>query len=226
MSTGEGTLRAATTLGAAVGVFGVSFGVVATSADIPVPMACALSLLVFTGATQFAAVTVVASGGSALAAVGSGLLLGLRHIGYGLALDRRLPRSLTRRLLSAQFLIDESTAMATAQADDRLAERAFWATGLAVFVCWNVGTLAGAIFGSVIGHPETLGLDAIFPAAFLALVAPLLRRRDGRVAVLAGGAIAAVLVPLAPAGVPVVVAAAGAVPAVLLRGRAAGEAAP
>ena len=111
--------RAAVTLGAAVGVFGVSFGVVATGAGLSVPMACAFSLFVFTGATQFATVGVLASGGSPLAAIASGLLLGARHIGYGLALHRLLPPAGRRRLLAAQFLIDESTALATTQPDRR-----------------------------------------------------------------------------------------------------------
>src|SRR5919106_4847411 len=100
-------VRSALALGAAVGVFGVSFGVIAIGAGLSVPMACAMSLFVFTGATQFAAVSVIATGGSPLSAVGSGLLLGLRHIGYGLALDRTLPRATRRRLVAAQFLIDE-----------------------------------------------------------------------------------------------------------------------
>jgi 4-azaleucine resistance transporter AzlC len=212
-------LRSSFALGAAVGVFGVSFGVLATSADVSVPMACAMSLFVFTGATQFAAVSVVASGGSPLSAVGSGLLLGLRHIGYGLALDRTLPRSPHRRLPAAQFLIDESTAMALAQPDPDDARRAFWATGLAVFGCWNAGTLVGALFGSVLGDPATLGLDAVFPAAFLALLVPLVRTVDGRLAAATGALIGLVLVPLLAAGLPIVLAAAGAIPAALLRGR-------
>jgi len=198
------------TLGAAVGVFGVSFGVVATGAGLSVPMAGAMSLFVFTGATQFAAVGVIDSGGSALAALGSGLLLGARHIGYGLALRRKLLPSRRRRLLAAQLLIDESTAMAVAQDDRRDAEGAFWWAGLSVFIAWNIGTLVGALFGDALGDPETLGLDAVFPAAFLALLVPFLRRRDGRAATVAGAAIGLALVPFAPAGGPIIAAAAGA----------------
>jgi 4-azaleucine resistance transporter AzlC len=204
-------LRPAITLGIAVGVFGVSFGVLASGdADLPIATTCALSLCVFTGASQFAAVSVIAEGGTAAAALGPALLLGLRHIGYGLSLDRTLRRSLPYRLLAAQFLIDESTAMATAQDDPEQGTRAFWAAGLSVFVFWNLGTLIGAIFGSVLGEPETLGLDAIFPAAFLALLVPLLRGPDARVAAVSGAVIALVLVPLTPAGVPILAGAAGA----------------
>jgi 4-azaleucine resistance transporter AzlC len=210
-------LRSALALGAAVGVFGVSFGVIAISAGLSVPMACAMSVFVFTGATQFAAVSVIASGGSPLSAIGSGLLLGLRHIGYGLALERTMRPESRRRLAAAQFLIDESTAMALAQPDPVDARRAFWSAGLSVFGFWNAGTLIGALFGSVLGDPATLGLDAVFPAAFLALIVPLLRERDGRLAALTGAAIAVVLVPLVAAGLPIVLAALGAVPVVALR---------
>lgn len=202
--------RAAVTLGAAVGVFGVSFGVVATGAGLSVPMACAFSLFVFTGATQFAAVGVLASGGSPVAAIATGLLLGARHIGYGLALHPLLPRSRRRRLLAAQFLIDESTAMATAQTDKRNAAGAFWWAGLSVFVAWNLGTAVGAVFGDALGDPADLGLDAVFPAAFLALLAPHLRDAGGRAAALSGAALALALVPFTPAGVPIVAGAIGA----------------
>ena len=206
-------------LGVAVGVFGVSFGVIAVGAGLSVPMACAMSLFVFTGATQFAAVSVIDSGGSPLSAVGSGLLLGLRHIGYGLSLDRTLPRERRRRLAAAQFLIDESTAMALAQPDPDDGRRAFWSAGLSVFVFWNAGTLVGAMFGSVLGDPATLGLDAVFPAAFLALIVPLLRERDGRLAAATGAVIATALVPLVAAGLQIVLAALGAVPVTALRRR-------
>lgn len=208
--------RASITLGAAVGVFGVSFGVVATGAGLSVAMACAMSFLVFTGATQFAAIGVLASGGSAIAAIGTGLLLGARHVGYGLSLRKSLRGPTLRRMLAAQLVIDESTAMAVGQTNSTDADRAFWWTGVAVFVCWNIGTLVGAAFGDALGDPQALGLDAVFPAAFLALLVPLLRRRDGRVSAAAGAAIGLVLVPFAPAGVPIVVAAAGAVLGALL----------
>ncbi len=210
-------LRSALALGAAVGVFGVSFGVIAVGAGLSVPMAGAMSLFVFTGATQFAAVSVIDSGGSPLSAVGSGLLLGLRHIGYGLSLDRTLPPEPTRRLAAAQFLIDESTAMALAQPDPADGRRAFWSAGLSVFGFWNAGTLVGALFGSVLGDPATLGLDAVFPAAFLALIVPLLRECDGRLAAATGALIAVALVPLVAAGLPIVLAATGAVAITALR---------
>jgi 4-azaleucine resistance transporter AzlC len=206
-------------LGLAVGVFGVSFGVLATTAGLSVGQACVMSVLVFTGASQFAAIGVLGSGGSLGSALGSALLLAARNAAYGVAMAPTLSRRpLGRRLLAAQLVIDESTAMATAQPGRRAREEAFWATGVAVFVCWNVGTVLGAVAGDAIGDPEALGLDAAFPAGFVALAVPHLRTRQGRVAAACGAAIALVLIPLAPAGVPIVAAALGIVPAVLFGG--------
>ena len=210
-------------LGAAVGVFGVSFGVLATTAGLTVAQACVMSVFAFTGASQFAAVGVLGAGGSLGSAFGSALLLAARNAAYGVALAPTLARrSLGRRLLAAQLVIDESTAMATAQAGRRAREHAFWATGLAVFVFWNVGTALGAVAGDAIGDPEALGLDAAFPAGFVALAVPHLRSYQGRVAATCGAVIALALIPLAPAGVPIVAAALGVVPAVLFAPRAAG----
>lgn len=203
-------------LGLAVGVFGVSFGVLATTAGLSAAQACALSVLVFTGASQFAAVGVLEAGGSLGSAFGSALLLAARNAAYGVALAPTLAgRTLGRRLLAAQLVIDESTAMATAQRGKRAREDAFWATGVAVFVCWNVGTALGAVAGDAIGDPEALGLDAAFPAGFVALAVPHLGSRRGKVAAVSGALIALALIPLAPAGVPIVAAALGVVPALL-----------
>lgn len=208
--------RDAVLLGLAVGVFGLSFGALATTAGLSVAKACALSLLVFTGASQFAVVGVVVAGGTVGAAVASALLLAARNGAYGVALAPLLrERSLARRLLAAQLTIDETTAMATAQTGSTRARDAFWWTGASVFVAWNLGTLAGALGGDAIGDPETLGLDAAFPAGFIALAVPHVRARRGRVAAIAGALIALVLIPLTPAGTPILAAALGVIPAVL-----------
>jgi predicted branched-subunit amino acid permease len=151
-------LRPAITLGVAVGVFGVTFGVLAASAGVTVAQAVVLSLLTFTGASQFAVVGVVASGGTAAAALGSALLLAARNGAYGLALARTIRGGIGRRLLAAHLLIDESTAMSVGQDDPEHAQGAFWATGLAVFVCWNLGTLIGALGGRAVGDPTALGV--------------------------------------------------------------------
>jgi 4-azaleucine resistance transporter AzlC len=206
-------------LGAAVGLFGVTFGVLATTAGLSVAQACVMSLLVFTGASQFAAVGVIGSGGSPASAMASALLLASRNGIYGLALHRVLQGRLLRRLGAAHLVIDESTAMALGQDDARHAEGAFWVAGLSVFVFWNLGTVAGALGGTALGDPEVWGLDAAFPAGFIVLAAPHVRSTDGRIAAVAGAAIALVAVPLLPAGMPIVVASLGAGVALLWRAR-------
>ena len=122
---------------------------------------------------------------------------------------RDLDGPLGRRLVAAQLTIDESTAMATAQDDPDARRAAFWITGCAVYVCWNVGTLIGALAGEAI-NPETFGLDAAFPAGFVAMLAPHLRTRIGRQVAILGALICLVLVPYAPIGVPILCAAAAA----------------
>jgi 4-azaleucine resistance transporter AzlC len=210
--------RDALAIGFGVGVFGLTFGVLAVSAGLSPLQAQAMSLLVFTGASQFAAVGVVDSGGTTAAALASALLLAARNGLYGLALSGTVKGGRLRRLLSAQLVIDESAAMASAQTDPERAQQAFYLTGLSVFVFWNLGTLIGAIGGNAIGDPETYGLDAAFPAGFVALMAPHLRKRPGLVAALVGGAVAIVAVPLLPAGAPILAASLGVIPAfVVLR---------
>ena len=203
--------------GAAVGLVGVTFGVLATTAGLSSAKAMAMSLLVFTGASQFAAVSVIDGGGSPISAVGSALLLGARNALYGMRLSPLLARLRGWRVPSAQLVIDESTAFAVNQDDDRSALEAFFATGLAVFVFWNLGTLVGVQLGAVIGDPETWGLDAAFPASFVALLGPQVATTPGRVAAIAGAAIAVAAVPLTPAGAPILLAALGVVPALLVR---------
>jgi len=204
-------LSASLTLGIAVGVFGAVFGVGAVSAGASVTQACVTSLLVFTGASQFSAVSVVAAGGSTGAALGGAMLLAARNTVYGLTLapivgSRAATTSWGRRLVAAQFTIDETTAVATAQtrADDQ--RYAFWTTGITVYVCWNVATLVGALAGSAI-DPETYGLDAAFPAGFVAMVAPHLRHRSGLLAGVLAAIICIALIPLTPVGVPILCAA-------------------
>lgn len=213
-------VRDAVVLGAAVGVFGATFGVLASESGVSTAKACAMSLLVFTGASQFASVSIIGAGGSAVTAVTSALLLAARNGVYGLALAPRLRSRGLRRVLGAQLVIDESTAMAMAQDDDSDAEGAFWATGLAVFVAWNLGTLVGAIAGNAIGDPRALGLDAAFPAGFVALIVPQLRDAGRRLAAFLGAGIAVVAIPLARPGVPILLAAPAAVIALAVVSRA------
>jgi 4-azaleucine resistance transporter AzlC len=215
------TLSRAAGIGIAVGVYGVSFGVLAVAGGLSVAQACVMSMLVFTGASQFAAVGVLAGGGGAVAAMGPAVVLALRNAAYGLSLAPILHGRLRRRALAAQLVIDETTAMARAEDEPAAARRAFLATGLSVWLCWNAGTAVGALLGGVLGDPQALGLDAMFPAAFLALLAPQLRRPGAPVAAVAGALIAVALVPATRAGVPVIAALAAVVPGVLLARRAA-----
>ena len=127
-------------IGIAVGVYGVSFGVLAVAGGLSVAQACVMSMLVFTGASQFAAVGVLAGGGGALAAMGPAVVLALRNAAYGLSLAPILHGRLRRRALAAQLVIDETTAMARAEDDPAAARRAFLATGVSVWLCWNAGT--------------------------------------------------------------------------------------
>lgn len=215
-------VTASIVLGLAVGVFGVSFGVLAVATGLSAAQACAMSLLVFTGASQFAVVGVIGSGGSTPAAVGSALLLAARNGAYGLSLSRHITGRLPTRLVAAQLVIDESTAMSTAQRSPEARRTGFWMAGASVFVFWNLGTLLGALGGDAIGDPARYGLDAAFPAGFVALVVPHLKSLDGRLAAVIGAAVALILVPVAPAGVPVLAASA----AVLVGLRAPATTAP
>jgi predicted branched-subunit amino acid permease len=203
-------------VGVAVGTYGVAFGAASVAAGLSTLQTCLLSLLAFTGGTQFAVIGVVAGGGGIVAALGSGLLLGSRNALYAMRMAPLLGVSGVRRLLAAHGTIDESTAMAVGQRDPALARTAFWWTFGSVFVVWNVGTLLGAAGASAFGDPAKFGLDAVVPAAFLALLAP--RLRDGRIerrVAIGGAVIAAALIPITPPGVPVLAATA----ALVLAGR-------
>jgi 4-azaleucine resistance transporter AzlC len=208
-----GYRRNAVVLSLAVGVVGVTFGVFAVDAGLSVWQALAMSTFVFTGASQFAAVSVVGGGGSPVSAVGSALLLAARNALYGPVVAPTLGLRGWRRLVGAHFVIDETTAMATAEQDPDHARGAFRYTAVWLFLLWVGGTAVGAVAGNAVGDPEAWGLDAAFPAAFVALLLPHLRQRPGRVAAVLGGAIALVAVPLVPAGVPILLAALAVFPA-------------
>ena len=197
---------ASATVGMVIGAFGAVFGVAAVSAGSSVLQACVMSLLVFTGASQYSAVSVVADGGSTAAALSSSLLLASRNAVYGLTMARVLGGSLTRRLVAAHLVLDESTAMATAQTGRRHQATAFWVTGATVFVFWNLGTLGGALLGSEI-DTSRWGLDAAVPAGFVAMVWPQYATRDGRIAGLLGAIVCLVTIPFVPIGMSVLCAA-------------------
>ena len=188
---------------AATGAYGVSFGAVGVAAGLSVAQTCALSLLLFSGASQFALAGVVASGGAPLAGALSAVLLGTRNALYGIRLGPLLGLRGWRRFVGAQVVIDESTAMAVGQPGPELARVGFWTTGVGVFVLWNTATAIGAVVGDTLGDPRAYGLDAAVSAAFLALLWPRLSTPAARLASLLAAALAIGAVPLAPAGVPV-----------------------
>jgi predicted branched-subunit amino acid permease len=190
----------------ATGVYGVSFGAVAGSAGLSVLQTCALSLLMFTGASQFALVGVVVAGGPPLSGALTAVLLGTRNTLYGLRLAPLLAWRGVRRLGAAHLVIDESTAMSATRDSTPAARLGFLTTGVGVFVCWNGFTALGALAGEAIGDPRTYGLDAAVGAAFLALLWPRLHDTANRLVGLCAAALATGLVPLAPAGVPVLAA--------------------
>jgi len=198
----SGVLRDAAGIGLAVGAFGLSYGAIAVASGFTVLQTCALSALMFTGASQFALVGVIGGGGSLVAGALTALLLGGRNALYGLRLSSLLRVHGARRAVAAQFVIDESAAMGLARG-----RAGFWATGVTVFACWNAGTAAGALGGEALSDPSAYGLDAAAPAAFLALLAPRLAGRSAQRTALAAAAAALIAAPLTPAGVPVLVAA-------------------
>jgi predicted branched-subunit amino acid permease len=195
----------------ATGLYGISFGALSVVSGLTVAQTAALSLLLFSGGSQFALIGVVAAGGSPLAAVATSTLLGARNMLYGAVVAPLLDVRGWRRLAAAQITIDESTAVAVGQREPAAVRAGFWATGLGVFVLWNVFTLVGALAGDALGDPRAWGLDAAAGAAFLALVWPRLAER--RAQVVAGLAVVATLalVPFTPAGIPVLAAAAVAI---------------
>ncbi|ANH39045.1 AzlC protein [Nocardioides dokdonensis FR1436] len=204
----------------ATGTYGVSFGAVSVASGLSVAQTCALSLLMFTGASQFAMVGVVASGGAPVSAVATAWLLGTRNTLYGLRLGPLLAWRGRRRALAAHLLIDESTAMSVTRPTIDQARLGFLVTGGGIFVLWNLFTLLGAIGGTVLGDPRTYGLDAAVGAAFLALLWPRLADPAHRVVAALAAAVALGLVPVTAAGVPVLAAGAVALLAgALLRGR-------
>ncbi len=200
-------IRDALGIGVATGAYALSFGAISTAAGLSLVQTCALSLLMFTGASQFALVGVVGAGGSVWAGAATAALLGSRNALYGVRLSSLLERRRWWRALAAHFVIDETTAMAIARESVQESRLAFWATGLAVFTLWNLGTLIGALATHALPDPKVLGFDAAPPAAFLALLAPRLRAREPMAIALAAGVVALVCLPFVPAGVPLLIVA-------------------
>ena len=201
-----GIIRDGIAVGVATGAYGIGFGAVSVASGLSVAQTCVLSLLMFTGASQFALVGVVAAGGAPLSGAATALLLGTRNTLYGLRMAPLLQWRGWRRAAAAHVLIDESTAMSVNRGTTEAARLGFTTTGLAVFVLWNAATAVGAFAGEAVGDPRRYGLDAAVGAAFLALLWPRLTdTRNVLVAVL-GAAVALSLVPVTAPGVPVLAA--------------------
>jgi 4-azaleucine resistance transporter AzlC len=197
-------LRAVTPLLPAVLAFGVSFGVLARSAGMDGLAAIAMSLTTFAGSAQFATVSVLGAGGTAAAAIVAAVLLNARYGPMALSAAPAFRGGRLRRLLEAQLLVDESWALS--QRDGRFDRPILIGAGLGLYAGWAGGTAIGVVAGDSLADPATLGLDAAFPALFLALLVPLVRDRTALAAALLGAGIALALTPLTPAGIPVIAA--------------------
>ncbi|KAB8167981.1 branched-chain amino acid ABC transporter permease [Streptomyces sp. 3MP-14] len=213
------TVRDSLGVGFAVGLSGFAFGVTAASGGLSVAQACALSLLVFTGASQFALVGALAGGGNPVTAAAGAFFLGVRNCFYGLRLSTVLRPSARMRPLVAHWVIDETSVVALAQPTRAQARLGFAVSGTTLFLCWNLTTLLGALGAGSIGDPKAWGLDAASPAVFLALLAPMLHSTAERATAVLAVLLALGCLPLLPAGVPVLVAALAAPVVLLCAGR-------
>lgn len=196
-----------------VGAYGLAFGAASVAAGFSVLQSCLLSLLTFSGASQFAVVGVIGAGGSALSGVTTASLLGVRNMLYGLRMAPVIKVKGFKKLLAAQITIDESTGVALSQ--ERLGQRemrqGFWLTGIGVYVFWNLFTLVGALGAQAMGDPALWGLDAAVPAAFLGLLWPRMESNRDRALAISAALLALTLTPFVAAGVPIISTAALAV---------------
>ncbi len=202
--------RQGVAVGVATAAYGVSFGALAVASGLDVWQTCVLSLLMFTGGSQFALVGVIASGGVAAgpAAIVSAVLLGSRNAVYGMRMKPIVGgNGLWRDIGAAWLTIDESTAVALAQEKPAARRRGFWVTGIVVYVGWNLTTLIGALIGDLLGDTRAYGLDAAAAAAFLGLLWPRLKSHQTIAVAGAAAVLAAALTPVVAPGIPVIAAA-------------------
>lgn len=187
-----------------VGLYGAAFGAAGVTAGFSILQTCLLSILLFSGASQFAVVGIMGAGGAAISAIATATLLGFRNTLYGLQMAPILKVKGFKRALAAQITIDESTAVATLQDNDEDRKIGFYLTGIGVYIFWNLFTLLGALGASAIGDPSAWGLDAAVPAAFLGLIWPRLKNKVQFL--VSGIAItwALLLTPVTPAGIPII----------------------
>ena len=187
-----------------VGLYGSAFGAAGIASHFTVLQTCLLSLLLFSGASQFAVVGVIGAGGSALSAIATSSLLGTRNALYGLRLAPLLKLSGLKKMAGAQITIDESTGVALSQNNEEDQIKGFWYTGIGVYIFWNIFTLMGALGAKAMGNPSAWGLDAAVPAAFLGLLWPRLIDFKTRAIAITATALSLSLTPFLSAGVPII----------------------
>ena len=189
-----------------VGAYGLAFGAASISAGFSVLQTCLISLIMFSGGSQFALVGVIGAGGTAISAIATAGLLGVRNMLYGLRMAPLVKAKGFKRIIAAQVTIDESTGVALSQ--EKLGEKAmvqgFWLTGIGVYIFWNLFTFAGAIGAQAIGNPAAWGLDAAVPAAFLGLLWPRLESKTDRIVAVSAIALSLALSPFVAAGLPII----------------------
>ena len=200
------TLSKSLSVSIAVGAYGTAFGAAAVAAGFSVLQSCLLSLLTFTGASQFAVIGVLGAGGTALTGIATASLLGFRNAIYSMIAKPILNVRGIKKVIATQITIDESIAVSTAEEvrGPEAMKHGFWLTGIGVFVFWNLFTLAGALGAQAIGDPAAWGLDAAVPAAFLGLVWPRLKSRDDYVLAISAAVLALALTPIVAAGLPII----------------------
>ena len=196
--------RTAFSVAFTVGLYGAAFGAAGVTAGFSILQTCLLSILLFSGASQFAVVGIMGAGGAAISAIATATLLGFRNTLYGLQMAPILKVKGIKRVLAAQITIDESTAVATLQDNDEDRKRGFYLTGIGVYVFWNLFTFLGALGASAIGDPSVWGLDAAVPAAFLGLIWPRLKNKVQFLVSAIAIAWALLLTPVTPAGIPII----------------------
>lgn len=208
MAKANSLLVTSVSVGLATGLYGISFGALSVAAGLDVWQTCVLSLLMFSGGSQFAFVGVIAGGGLAAipAAIASAWMMGVRNGFYAVAMAPILQLRKLQRVVGAQLTIDESTGVALSQAETSKQKLGFWVTGISVFVFWNLLTLLGALLGELMSDPAVWGLDAAAAAAFVALVWPRLNDSPTRVVAVLAFTVAILSSPYVPQGVPVLLA--------------------
>ncbi len=201
-------VRIGVSIAIATGLYGISFGALAVASGFSVAQTMALSLLMFTGGSQFAFIGVIGAGGAGASAFAAATLLGIRNAVYGAQINRMLRPQGWVKPLAAQLTIDESAATAASQQDPQEQRRGFWVAGVGVYLCWNLFTVLGAMLGDAMGDPRQWGLDGAAVAAFLGLLWPRLRTREPVAIAVVCALVTVLALPWVSAGVPILLAAA------------------